>query len=152
MDKFEWTLFKNNQTQNLKCGKACKWWLAGETIWKRWLHKKDKNFNEPKWDKNHNCRRHYLAHKTKLKKVSQFALDFRFYVERRSKFIMMIQRAVEILKLKPGYCAPYTAVKEEMGMPETSCRKLFKSTEFQRYASHRSVHQNIFCVEVLLNV
>ncbi|XP_037803042.1 general transcription factor 3C polypeptide 1-like [Penaeus monodon] len=56
-----------------------------------------------------------------------------FYVERRSKFIMMIQRAVEILKLKPGYCAPYTAVKEEMGMPETSCRKLFKSTEFQRY-------------------
>ncbi|XP_047490563.1 general transcription factor 3C polypeptide 1-like isoform X2 [Penaeus chinensis] len=57
----------------------------------------------------------------------------RFYVERRSKFIMMIQRAVEILKLKPGYCAPYTAVKEEMGMPETSCRKLFKSTEFQRY-------------------
>ncbi|XP_069972402.1 general transcription factor 3C polypeptide 1 isoform X2 [Penaeus vannamei] len=57
----------------------------------------------------------------------------RFYVERRSKFIMMIQRAVEILKTKPGYCAPYTAVKEEMGMPETSCRKLFKSTEFQRY-------------------
>ncbi|XP_042863797.1 general transcription factor 3C polypeptide 1-like [Penaeus japonicus] len=57
----------------------------------------------------------------------------RFYVERRSKFIMMIQRAVEILKTKPGYCAPYTTVKEEMGMPETSCRKLFKSTEFQRY-------------------
>lgn len=57
----------------------------------------------------------------------------RFYVERRSKFIMMIQRAVEILKSKPGNCAPYTVVKEEMGMPETSCRKLFKSLEFQRY-------------------
>ncbi|XP_042203426.1 general transcription factor 3C polypeptide 1-like isoform X2 [Homarus americanus] len=57
----------------------------------------------------------------------------RFYVERRSKFIMMIQRAVEILKSKPNNCAPYTMVKEEMGMPETSCRKLFKSTEFQRY-------------------
>ncbi|XP_071552525.1 general transcription factor 3C polypeptide 1 isoform X1 [Panulirus ornatus] len=57
----------------------------------------------------------------------------RFFVERRSKFIMMIQRAVEILKSKPNNSAPYTMVKEEMGMPETSCRKLFKSSEFQRY-------------------
>lgn len=101
-------------------------------------------------DENHNCR-YYLAHKRKPGKNSHFTLDFRFYVERRSKFIMMIQRAVEILKTKPGYCAPYTAVKEEMGMPETSCRKLFKSTEFQRYANDRSVCKNIFYVNVLLN-
>ena len=56
----------------------------------------------------------------------------RFYVERRSKFVMMIQRAVEILKGKPGQFAPYSVIKEEMGMPEISCRKLFKSQEFQR--------------------
>ncbi|XP_069959232.1 general transcription factor 3C polypeptide 1 isoform X2 [Cherax quadricarinatus] len=62
----------------------------------------------------------------------------RFYVERRSKFMMMIQRAVEILKSKPGNTAPYTLVKEEMGMPETSCRKLFKSSEFQRYIKNIS--------------
>nr|XP_045612135.1 general transcription factor 3C polypeptide 1-like isoform X1 [Procambarus clarkii] len=62
----------------------------------------------------------------------------RFYVERRSKFIMMIQRAVEILKSKPDCCAPYLLVKEEMGMPETSCRKLFKSSEFQRYIKNVS--------------
>ncbi|XP_050686374.1 general transcription factor 3C polypeptide 1-like isoform X2 [Eriocheir sinensis] len=56
----------------------------------------------------------------------------RFYVERHSKFIMMIQRAVELLMSKPNHCAPYSQVKEEMGIPEPSCRKLFKSTEFQR--------------------
>lgn len=57
----------------------------------------------------------------------------RFYVERHSKFIMMIQRAVELLMTKPDHSAPYSQVKEEMGIPEPSCRKLFKSTEFQRY-------------------
>ncbi|XP_063842783.1 general transcription factor 3C polypeptide 1-like isoform X2 [Scylla paramamosain] len=57
----------------------------------------------------------------------------RFYVERCSKFIMMIQRAVELLKSRPDFSAPYTMVKELMGMPETSCRKLFKSQEFQRF-------------------
>ncbi|CAL4088885.1 unnamed protein product, partial [Meganyctiphanes norvegica] len=57
----------------------------------------------------------------------------RFYVERRLKFVMMIQRAVEILRTKPNLSAQYSEVKEEMGMPEASCRKLFKSSEFQRY-------------------
>ena len=57
----------------------------------------------------------------------------RFYVERRSKFIVMIQRAVEILKGKPNFSAPHPIVKEEMAMPEASLRKLFKSAEFQRY-------------------
>ncbi|MPC14644.1 General transcription factor 3C polypeptide 1 [Portunus trituberculatus] len=56
----------------------------------------------------------------------------RFYVERCSKFIMMIQRAVELLKSRPDFSAPYTLVKEIMGMPDTSCRKLFKSQEFQK--------------------
>ncbi|KAK3864004.1 hypothetical protein Pcinc_030265 [Petrolisthes cinctipes] len=63
----------------------------------------------------------------------------RFYVERRSKFIMMIQRAVEILKAKPEHCSPYLTIMKEMSMPEPSCRKLFKSAEFQRYVKPLSV-------------
>ena len=53
-------------------------------------------------------------------------------MERRSKFIVMIQRAVEILKNKPEHLAPQTVLKEEMAMPEASLRKLFKSPEFQK--------------------
>ncbi|KAK7085488.1 hypothetical protein SK128_012513 [Halocaridina rubra] len=63
----------------------------------------------------------------------------RFYVERRSKFIMMIQRAVEILKSKDGHFSLYNSIKEEMGMPDASCRKLFKSIEFQKYMKVKSV-------------
>ena len=45
---------------------------------------------------------------------------------------MMIQRAIGILKDK-GNWALYHEVKEEIGMPEPSCRKLFKSSEFGRF-------------------
>ena len=50
-----------------------------------------------------------------------------------------------MLKNRPEYCAPYTMVKEEMGMPETSCRKLFKSLEFQR-CGVEGVDASLSCV------
>ncbi|KAB7499102.1 General transcription factor 3C polypeptide 1 [Armadillidium nasatum] len=57
----------------------------------------------------------------------------RFYVIRRSKFMMLIQKVVEKLKMKPNYVCPLLEIKAELGLQNVTNKKVLKCGDFQKH-------------------
>lgn len=56
----------------------------------------------------------------------------RFYVERKSKFVLLIEHCVDLLRSLPSHTLPVSKLKESLNLPEPSSRKLLKNQELLR--------------------
>lgn len=56
----------------------------------------------------------------------------RYYVEKKSKYLLLTEKAVEYLKTRPNYRAEYADLKKHLNLSDTA-RKVFKFADFQRF-------------------
>ncbi|KAA0189852.1 hypothetical protein HAZT_HAZT006034 [Hyalella azteca] len=70
-----------------------------------------------------------------------------FYVERKSKFVLLIEHCIELLRGMPNYTVPLSLLKESLALPDLSFKKLIKNIEFSKYIKtellpHSKVYPN----------
>ncbi|KAF2349050.1 B-block binding subunit of TFIIIC [Trinorchestia longiramus] len=56
----------------------------------------------------------------------------RFYVERKSKFVLLIEHCVDLLRDAPNHTLPFNTLKESLALPDLSFKKLTKNNEFSK--------------------
>uniref|UniRef100_A0A6A7FY16 General transcription factor 3C polypeptide 1-like n=1 Tax=Hirondellea gigas TaxID=1518452 RepID=A0A6A7FY16_9CRUS len=67
----------------------------------------------------------------------------RFYIERKSKFVLLIEHCVELLHAMPDSTMPVKNLKDALGLPEPSSRKLLKNPELLKYIEFLNIRHSL---------